>query len=49
VPMEVKVGDHVLYARYAGNEFKHDDIDHLIISEKDVLAVVSGKATKAKK
>src|SRR3981081_4474148 len=52
VPLEVKVGDRVLYAKYAGNEFKLDEIDYLIISEKDVLAVVAGNgkaATKAKK
>ena len=41
VPMELKAGDKVLYAKYAGNEFKLDDVDYLIISEKDVLAVVA--------
>ena len=50
VPMELQVGDRVLYAKYAGNEFKLEEIDYLIISEKDVLAVVSkasnGKAKK---
>jgi chaperonin GroES len=30
----------VLYAKYAGNEFKLDEIEYLIIAEKDVLAVV---------
>jgi chaperonin GroES len=30
----------VLYAKYAGNEFKIDETEYLIISEKDVLAVV---------
>src|SRR5207245_11552335 len=41
VPMELKVGDKVLYAKYAGNEFKVDDIEYLIVSEKDVLAIVA--------
>jgi chaperonin GroES len=41
VPMELTVGDKVLYAKYAGNEFKLEDIEYLIISEKDVLAVVA--------
>jgi chaperonin GroES len=41
VPMELKVGDKVLYAKYAGNEFKIEDVEYLIISEKDVLAVVA--------
>ena len=40
VPMELQLGDKVLYAKYAGNEFKLDETDYLIISEKDVLAVV---------
>ncbi len=48
VPMELKVGDKVLYAKYAGNEFKIDEIEYLIISEKDVLAIVAsnGKGKK---
>jgi chaperonin GroES len=41
VPMELGVGDRVLYAKYAGNEFKLDEVDYLIISEKDVLAVIA--------
>ncbi|HEX4214876.1 MAG TPA: co-chaperone GroES [Candidatus Dormibacteraeota bacterium] len=46
VPLELTVGDKVLYAKYAGNEFKLEEIEYLIISEKDVLAVVgqNGKA-----
>jgi chaperonin GroES len=50
LPMELKVGDKVLYAKYAGNEFKVDEIEYLIVSEKDVLAIVgpNGK-TKTKK
>jgi len=51
VPMELKVGDKVLYAKYAGNEFKLDEIEYLIVSEKDVLAVVAsnGKTSSGKK
>jgi chaperonin GroES len=40
LPMEVKTGDHVLYAKYAGTEFKLNDEDLLILSEKDILAKV---------
>jgi chaperonin GroES len=40
IPMEVKVGDTVLFAKYAGTEFKLDDDELLILSEKDVLAIV---------
>ena len=39
-PMDVKVGDKVLYAKYAGTEFKVEDEDLLIVSQKDILAVV---------
>lgn len=40
MPMEVKVGDEVIFAKYAGTEFKIEDEDVLILSEKDVLAVI---------
>jgi chaperonin GroES len=43
VPLELKKGDRVLYAKYAGNEFKVDEVEYLILSEKDVLAVLDGK------
>ncbi len=39
-PMDVKVGDKVLYAKYAGTEFKVGDDELLIVSQKDILAVV---------
>ena len=41
-PMDVKVGDKVLYAKYAGTEFKVEGDDLLIVSQKDILAVVEG-------
>jgi len=39
--MDVKEGDKVLYAKYAGTEFKVDDEDLLIVSQKDILAIVT--------
>jgi chaperonin GroES len=42
VPMDVKVGDEVLFAKYAGTEFKLDDQELLILAEKDILAVIEG-------
>jgi chaperonin GroES len=39
-PMDVKEGDTVLYAKYAGTEFKIDSEELLIVSQKDILAVV---------
>ena len=41
IPMDVTVGDEVLFAKYAGTEFKLDDEDLLILKESDILAVVS--------
>jgi chaperonin GroES len=40
IAMDVKVGDKVLYAKYAGTEFKIDGEDLLIVSQKDILAIV---------
>ena len=39
-PMDVKEGDTVLYAKYAGTEFKIEGEELLIVSQKDILAVV---------
>ena len=41
LPMEVKVGDKVLYAKYAGSEVTIDGETRLILRESDVLAVIS--------
>ncbi len=40
VPMELKVGQKVLYGKYTGSEVTIDDTDYLIIKEADVLAVI---------
>jgi chaperonin GroES len=39
--MDVKTGDKVLYAKYAGTEFKIDGEDLLIVSQKDILAILA--------
>lgn len=51
IAMEVKVGDVVLYAKYAGTEFKVDGKKLLILKESDLLAIVEGgdEPKKAKK
>ena len=41
IAMEVKVGDSILFAKYAGTEFKLDDDELLILGERDILAVFS--------
>lgn len=40
IKMDVKVGDHVLYKRYGGDEIKIEGKDYMMISSSDVLAVV---------
>jgi len=40
IPLEVKVGDIVLFGKYAGSEVKLDDVEHLVMREEDILAVV---------
>ena len=39
--MEVKVGDKVLYSKYAGTDIKLGNEDYVLLSEKDILAVVN--------
>lgn len=43
-PMEVKAGDRVLFAKYSGTEVKIDGIEYLILSERDILAIVSSNS-----
>jgi chaperonin GroES len=40
VPLDIKVGDTVLYAKYAGTEYKVESEELLILRESDVLAIV---------
>ncbi len=40
IAIDVKKGDKVLYAKYAGTEFKVDGDELLIVSQKDILAIV---------
>jgi chaperonin GroES len=47
-PIDLTVGDRVIYSKYAGNEVKLDEQEYLILAEKDVLAVVANGAGKKK-
>ena len=40
IPLEVKVGDKVIYSKYGGTEVKVKGDEYLILSEKDVLAII---------
>ena len=46
VEMDVKAGDSVLFARYAGSEVKLEGDDYLVIRESDLLAIVTNGKKK---
>ena len=41
IPLEVKVGDEVLFSKYSGSEIKQDGKDYLLLDERDILGVFS--------
>ena len=41
IPMDVKIGDKVIYSKYGGTEVKVEAEEYLILSARDVLAVIS--------
>ena len=45
-PLEVRVGDKVLFARYSGTEITQGDEEYLIVKEEDILAVVKEEKEK---
>ena len=40
IKMEVKIGDRIIYSKYAGTEIKMDEIEYIIVKQNDILAVV---------
>src|SRR5436853_2653753 len=42
VPLDVKVGDKILFGKYSGSEIKLDGEEHLVMREQDILGVVEG-------
>jgi len=43
IPMDLKVGDKVIYAKYGGTEIKVDDVELMILRESDILAKKASK------
>ncbi|MBK8258412.1 MAG: co-chaperone GroES [Polyangiaceae bacterium] len=43
-PLEVKVGDTVLFGKYSGTEVKLDGVEHVLLREDDILAVTGSEA-----
>jgi chaperonin GroES len=47
VPIDVKVGDRILFGKFTGNEISVNDNEYLILREEDILAKISGMAKAA--
>ena len=47
VPLEVKVGDRILFGKYSGNEIKIEDQDYLILNEEEILVKFNRMAKAA--
>jgi chaperonin GroES len=47
VPLDVKVGDRILFGKYTGNDITIDDQEYLILREEEILAKVSGMTKSA--
>jgi chaperonin GroES len=47
VPLEVQVGDRILFGKYSGNEIKIDGDEYLIVREDEILGVLEGGTKKA--
>ena len=45
VTLDLKTGDTILFAKYSGTEFKDEDAELMILSERDVLAVIENGAS----
>ena len=40
LPLEVKVGDHIVFSKYSGTEIKLDDEEYVVVRQNDILCVV---------
>ena|SRR5271157_1929403 len=49
MPLDVKVGDRILFGKWSGTDIKLDGEDLLIMKESDVMGVIEGAATPARK
>jgi chaperonin GroES len=48
IPLDVKVGDKVLFGKWSGTEVKLDGVEYLIMKESDIMGVVEGSASSKK-
>jgi chaperonin GroES len=47
IPLDVKVGDRVLFGKYSGNDIKIDDEEYMILKEDEILAKLAPQAKAA--
>jgi chaperonin GroES len=43
IPLDVKVGDKILFGKYSGTEVKIEGVEHLIMREEDILGIIEEK------
>ena len=48
IPIDLKVGDHVLFGKWSGTEVKLDGVDYLIMKESDIMGVLDEPVAKRK-
>jgi chaperonin GroES len=48
IPIDLKVGDRVLFGKWSGTEVKVDGVDYLIMKESDIMGVIDETAAKKK-
>jgi chaperonin GroES len=48
IPIDLKVGDHVLFGKWSGTEVKLDGVEYLIMKESDIMGVLEGSDAKKK-
>ena len=48
IPVDLKVGDHVLFGKWSGTEVKLDGVDYLIMKESDIMGVLQEIVAKKK-
>jgi chaperonin GroES len=49
IPLDVQVGDRILFGKYSGSDIKLDDEEYLIMREDEVLGILDAQPVKAKK
>ena len=48
IPIDIKVGDQVLFGKWSGNEVKIDDVEYLIMNESDIMGVLVDAVVRKK-